>query len=152
MRWSVGAAYTFLDRGLLSVDYEHVNYASTRLKEENGTPGIFTKVNDDIRQDFLGANIVRAGAEIRLGQSIALRGGYQYYSPAVKGYAARQAYSAGIGFNLGQATTLDFAWTKLAAVSDSFQLYDNYSTAVSVPVGTNTHSLSKVVCTLAVKF
>ena len=152
MRFSVGAAYTFLDRGLLSVDYERVNYARTRLSGENGAPAVFTDENAYMSQNFLGSNIVRAGAEIRLGQSIALRGGYQYYSPAVKGYAARQAYSAGIGFNLGQATTLDFAWTKLAAVSDSFQLYDNYSTAVSVPVGTNTHSLSKVVCTLAVKF
>lgn len=152
MRWSVGAAYTFLDQGLLSVDYEHVNYAGTRLKGENAGVGVFSGENAFMSQNFLGANIVRAGAEVRLGRSVALRGGYQYYSPAAKGYSARQAFSAGIGFNLGQATTLDFAWTRLAAVTDSFQLYDDYSSAVSVPTGNNTHSLSKVVCTLAVKF
>ena len=152
MRWSVGGAYTFLNFGLISVDYEHVNYANTRLKNESGAPGVFTEENSYMSQNFLGADVIRAGAEIKLGQSMALRGGYQYYSPAVKGYAARQAYSAGIGFNLGEATTLDFAWTKLAAVTDSFQLYDDYSSAVSVPTGTNTHSLSKVVCTLAIKF
>ena len=153
MRWSVGAAYTFLNKGLISLDYEQVNYADIRLKDADGysSKSLFSEENSLIASSFNNAHILRAGLEIWLG-SVALRGGYQQYSPAVKGAASRSVYSAGIGFNLGRATTLDFTWTKLAAQSDSFQLYDDYSSAVSVPQGTNTHSLSKVVCTFAFKF
>ena len=152
MRWSVGAAYTAAGFGLLSVDYESVNYAGTVLKDYNGNYGIFSDENNYMAGSFTNAHILRVGAELRLGERIALRGGYQNYSPAVKGAASRNAWSAGIGFNLGQSATLDFAWTKLASQSDNFQLYDEYSGYVSVPQGINTHSLSKVVCTLGFKF
>ena len=101
---------------------------------------------------FTNAHILRVGAELKLGESVSLRGGYQNYSPAIKGAPSRNAYSAGIGFNIGQAGTIDFAWTKLAKQTDSFQLYDDYSSFVSVPQGVNTHSLSKVVCTIGIKF
>ena len=102
--------------------------------------------------NFMSSHILRAGAEIWLGERIAVRGGFQNYSPAVKGAASRKAYSAGLGFRLGQATTLDLAWTKLAASTETFQLYDNYSSAVTVPEGTRTNGNTKIVCTLAFKF
>ena len=153
MRWSVGAAYTFLDKGLVSVDYESVNYASLRLAEENGhRSGNFSDENIFIEQNFNNAHILRVGAEIRATDFLSLRGGYQNYSPAVKGAANRQAYSAGVGFNISPTFSVDLAWTRLAATTDNFQLYDDYSSAVSVPVGTNRHSMSKAVCTLAIKF
>ena len=153
MRWSVGAAYTFLDRGLISLDYESVNYASTRLEDEKGFSGsdLFAQENALIRQSFVTAHTLRLGAELRISQSIALRGGYQNYSPAVKGASSRNVYSAGIGFNLGRTTTLDFAWTRLAAQRDEFQLYNDYS-AVTAPRGVNSNSQSKYVCTLGFKF
>jgi len=152
MRWSLGAAYTFLDRGLISVDYENVNYANARLKASNGGQGIFSEENSWISQNFVNSHILRAGAEVRVTDAFSLRAGYQYYSPSGKGYAARSAVSAGLGFNLSPATSLDLAWTRMAACTDSFQLYDDYASTVSVPTGTNTHSLSKLVCTLALKF
>ena len=152
MRWSVGAAYTFFDRGLISVDYENVNYADTRLKSENGSESVFFEENGWIDQNFIRASILRAGVEARLTDAVSLRGGYQYYSPAQKGSYARNAFSAGIGFNLSPVTSIDLAWTRLSACTDNFQLYDDYSSTVSVPTGANTHSISKVVCTLAFKF
>ena len=72
--------------------------------------------------------------------------------PAAKGYASRNVVSAGLGFNLTPATSIDLAWSRMLSTTDSFQLYDDYSSAVTVPTGTNTNSLNKVVCTLAVKF
>ena len=152
MRWSVGAAYTFLDKGLVSVDYEQVNYANTRLVDKYTSYDPFVTENNLMAGSFNNAHILRLGAELRISDRMALRGGYQNYSPAVKGGVNRNAYSAGIGFNLSPATTLDFAWTKLAVQADSFQLYDDYSSAVTVPQGTNRNSLSKVVCTLGIKF
>ena len=151
MRWSLGAAYVVGNRGLISVDYENVNYANTVLKEYGGDYGIFSEENSIMKRAFSRANILRLGAELKVTERMSLRGGYQLYSSSVA-EPARHAYSAGIGFNLGQSTTLDFAWSKLGSQTDSFQLYDDYSVATSVPSGTNNHSLSKVVCTLAFKF
>ena len=153
MRWSVGAAYTFLNKGLISVDYEQVNYANTRLNEEHyASRDLFSEENSLMASTFNNAHILRAGAEIWLTDRVAIRGGFQNYSPAIKGASSRNGYSAGIGFNLSQSTSLDFAWSKLGTVTDEFQLYDDYSSAVSVPKGINRHSLSKVVCTFAIKF
>ena len=154
MRWSVGAAYTFFGRGLVSVDYEQVNYANLQLKNTDGysVNDYFSEENSLMAKSFNNAHILRVGAELKLGERVALRGGFQNYSPAVKGASSRKAYSAGIGFNLSQATSIDFAWSKLAAQNSVFQLYDDYSSAVSVPEGHNINSLSKFVCTLGIKF
>ena len=152
MRWSVGAAYTFFDRGLISVDYENVNYTNTKLKSENGSESVFFEENGWMNQNFITASILRAGVEARLTDAFSLRGGFQHYTAPTKSSCARNAFSAGIGYNLSPATSIDLAWTRLSACTDGFQLYDDYSSAVSVPTGTNTHSISKVVCTLAIKF
>ena len=152
MRWSVGAAYTFLDYGLVSVDYEHVNYARMSLADRSGSSSsdIFAQENNYIRSTYGNAGILRLGAEARIAGWLSLRGGYQRYAAAAAtGY---RVYSAGVGFNLSPTSSIDLAWTRMAAVTDSFQLYDEYAGSVTVPVGTNTHSLSKLVCTFAVKF
>jgi len=133
MCWSLGAAYTFWDRGLISVDYESANYGA-------------------ISNEFQRAGILRTGAEVRIGQLISLRGGYQYYTPAVKGGVATHVYSAGIGFNFGDAFTLDLAWNRSSAQSQSFQLYDDYPGLVSAPLGTNTYRTSRILCTFGFKF
>lgn len=152
MRWSVGAAYTFWDRGLVSVDYEKVNYASTLLKLEEGGYGNFGQENLYMQQNFSNASILRAGAELRLSQLLSLRGGYQHYSPAEKGASAINVYSAGLGFNISQTFSIDLAWNRTSTTAETFQLYDDYSTAVSAPRGVNSNGLSRVVCTLGVKF
>ena len=153
LRWSVGAAYTFWDRGLISVDYEGVNYAATRLMDKySSSSDPFVTENSYIRQNFQRAGVLRVGAEVWVTNFLALRGGFQNYSASVKGASSRNAYSAGIGFNINPMLSVDLAWTKLASVSDTFQLYDNYSTAVTAPEGVNTHSQSKIACTVAFKF
>lgn len=152
MRWSVGAAYTFLDRGLLSVDYESVNYANLRLAEQGGGAGAFSGENNYIAQSFGNAHVLRVGAEIRATDVISLRGGYQNYSAALKGEASRNAYSAGLGFRLSPTFSIDLAWSRLATATENFQLYDDYSSAVTVPVGTDQYSMNKFVCTLGIKF
>jgi len=133
LRWSVGAAYTFWDLGLISVDYENVNYAS-------------------LSNSFRSASIIRAGAEVRIGEIFALRGGYQYYTPAIKGDPAMSVYSAGVGFNVTRGFSIDLAWNRTSSKSETFQLYDDYSPAVSAPSGTNTYGLSRFVCTFGFKF
>ena len=161
MRWSVGAAYTFWDRGLISVDYEMTDYARTRLNtvRDYGSDNLYASENSDIATTYKNAGILRVGAEVRITDFLSLRGGFQQYASAVKGYdyhyaawAPTRIYSAGIGFNISPMFSIDLAWQHQAAHSDQFQLYDNYSGYVSVPQGITTHNLHKAVCTLSFKF
>ena len=133
MRWSVGAAYTFWDRGLISVDYESTNYGS-------------------ISSDFQRASVLRTGAELRLGEIVSLRGGYQYYTPAVKGGVPTHVYSAGVGFNFWDAFSVDLAWNQSSTARESFQLYEDYGSSVPVPTGSNAYRMSHFVCTFGLKF
>ncbi len=89
---------------------------------------------------------------MRVTDFLSLRGGFQDYSPAAKGGAHRLAYSAGIGFNIGPMFSIDLAWMRLGKQREEFQLYDNYSSAVTVPTGLNTQTQSKAVCTFSFKF
>ena len=154
LSWSLGAAYTFWDRGLISVDYESTNYARTRLGSATRRSAYddYSAENELIRSSFQRAGILRLGAEVRVTDGLSLRGGFQDYAPAAKGGTHRQAYSAGVGFNISPMFSVDLAWTRLGKQSDSFQLYDDYSSAVTVPTGVNTHSLDKAVCTLTLRF
>lgn len=154
MRWSVGAAYTFWDRGLVSVDYEQVNYANTKLRMQRGSfgnYGDYASENAIIRADYRNAGILRAGAEIRVADFLSLRGGFQHYWPIARGEAARNAYSAGLGFNLGPGMSIDLAWMRLGKVTNEFSLYEDYG-YIAAPRGLNTQSVDKVVCTFALKF
>ena len=154
MRWSVGAAYTFWDRGLISVDYESINYANTRLRESKNfsSNNVFAAENAALASNYQNAGVLRIGAEARVANFLSLRGGFQNYWPAAKGGAQRQAYSAGLGFNVSPWFSIDLAWMRLGKQSESFQLYDDYSSAVTVPTGVNTTTQDKFVCTLAFKF
>ena len=159
MRWSVGAAYTFWDRALISADYERVNYASIRYKNENGGDSYFTDQNNEIQKDFRNASILRTGIEVRVNRLISLRTGYQHYTPAAAGLSTMRVYSAGIGFNIGEQATIDVAWTRTSDCKDTFQLYESYATYdtgglknVTAPTGSNTHGMSQVACTFGLKF
>ena len=151
MRWSVGAAYTFWDRAILSVDYEQANYASTRFGHENGGYAGFSTHNNLIQKEFRNASIIRAGAEVRVNKLISLRGGYQYYQPAANGLSSTRVYSAGIGFNITERLSIDAAWNRTSTSTDLFQLYNDYA-GLTAPEGTNAHGLSQLACTFALKF
>ena len=80
-RFNLGAAYTFGSVALLSVDWEASNFRRNRFRE-SADSGIyygsayFNNVNADI-YDVLGwSHSLRAGAEVKLGEHFALRGGY----------------------------------------------------------------------------
>lgn len=159
MRWSVGLAYAFWDRAVLSVDYEQVNYARTLYRNTNGTEGEFVDVNRAIQQYYGRTGILRAGAEVRIGQLISLRGGYQYYTHAYSEGAPMHVYSAGIGFNLGNRAAIDLAWNRTSTLADSFQLYGDYlsydngdTRVTTAPSGINRYGMSQVACTFSFKF
>nr|NQU92015.1 outer membrane protein transport protein [Bacteroidota bacterium] len=96
--WRAIGSATFLlgTRGLISAEYEYVDYSKARLR-----PSIdFSDVNEIVESKFDAANNVRVGAEFNLGM-VQVRGGYAYYgSPFKSGVngGERNIFSGGAGY------------------------------------------------------
>ena len=74
------AAVTIGKLGLLSVDYERINYSNSNLEGDNYG---FISENTAIKDNFKASNNLRMGAELRLGPGY-LRGGYAIYGSPFK--------------------------------------------------------------------
>lgn len=152
MRYSVGIAYTLGTFGLLSFDYEGVNYSKIRMKDYNGSTAIFKDDNNYIARNYMrNANIFRAGAEFNISPAFALRGGYAYYDDGRPNYLGNQFVSAGIGFRLSKGCNLDLAWQGQLRNDLGFTLYDDYD-GYKAPVGYVSNSNNKILATLRFKF
>ena len=142
-KWSIGAAYVIGDLGLVSFDYEGTNYSRLLMTDYNKNTTEFKNENSDIRNYFGVSTTLRAGAEVWLNDIVALRAGYNYYSPASKhtqsyvGGNSKTALSAnafmpvsmisgGLGFRVGRSMTIDVAYQRVMRTAEKFQLYDNY--------------------------
>lgn len=87
--------------GVISVDYEYVDYTSMRLRETRGDDP-FIEQNEIIQNVYRQTENLKGGVELRLGQFM-LRGGYALYgSPFAAGQmnedAGYTAWSGGFGF------------------------------------------------------
>ena len=87
--------------GVLSVDYEYIDYTTMRLNETDGGYDFYNE-NQVIQDVYRPTGNLKAGAELRLGLFM-LRGGYALYgSPYASGQknedAGYSAWSAGFGF------------------------------------------------------
>ncbi len=87
--------------GVISVDYEYVDYTTMRLRETDGGAD-FIDQNETIQTVYRQTENLKGGVELRLGQFM-LRGGYALYgSPFASGQinedAGLTAWSGGFGF------------------------------------------------------
>lgn len=151
MRWSVGAAYTFDDNGLISIDYEGVDYSSISMKDYLGNPNEFSYENSYIYQNFKASHVLRIGGEYWIASNFALRGGYTSYSAAADYLNSRQYLSFGLGWKIDRSTTLDLAWQKRLEENEDFTLYDDYA-GIAAPVGQLRNLQKKFLITLGFKF
>lgn len=152
MRYSVGIAYTLGTFGLLSFDYEGVNYSKIMMKDSYGHTAAFSDENSYIQKSFkTNANLFRAGAEFNVTPSLALRGGYSYYDEARSQYAANSFYSCGIGFRLSRGAFLDVAWQGQIVNQTGFTLYNDYD-GFKAPAGYVSNANNKLLATLRFKF
>ena len=124
-RWNVGAAYTLEKFGVLSVDYEQVNYSQMKMKDNK--MDVFAGENRMIKQAFTRSHILRAGTEIKLTPKVAFRAGYQYYSSGEIGYNETLQYgSLGLGYVFKCGLFADIAYMQQFKKSVSkFYLYDD---------------------------
>ncbi len=129
-RANAGVALILQQYGLLSFDYEYVDYRSINLSN-NSNGYDFTADNDAISKGLKATNNLRAGGELRLG-SVFIRGGYAYYaSPYASSEYNKDAnstiYSGGIGFR-NNNFVLDFSYSYLTR-DEKYPMYAGASLA-----------------------
>lgn len=98
---NAGIAYQIGNFGLISADYEFIDYGSARLSR--GTDGYdFATENDDLAAEMDATGNLRLGAEVRMGP-VYFRGGYSHYGSSfaagtLNEEASSDGFSAGLGY------------------------------------------------------
>ena len=139
-------AVLFGGRGLISADYEYIDYSNAKLK-----PAIdFSNANTIINNSFTRANNFRLGTEWNFGL-MQVRGGYAHFgSPFESGVndGKVQSYSAGLGFR-----SKEFFMDAAFVYSVSDQDYFLYGTdLIETMPAKNTYSAYNLLFTFGYRF
>ncbi|HRY33265.1 MAG TPA: hypothetical protein P5531_09895 [Bacteroidales bacterium] len=148
MRAIGSIAFIIGKHGLVSADYEFVDYSESRFRSSDAE--VYFDVNDAIRNKYTTAGNLRLGTEWRLNE-FNIRGGMALYDSPFKSSindAARTSYTFGLGMR--QATYfLDFAYVYTTSEED-YYLYD--ASIAPLQPSKNTNTNQQFVMTLGFKF
>ena len=110
LRANFSGAFVIGKAGLLSVDYEYVDYGSATLRR-GGDGYTFVDENNEIAEVFKPVGNIRIGGELLASANLSLRAGYEYYpspynseafgSGQPNANADRITYSGGLGYRSG---------------------------------------------------
>jgi hypothetical protein len=120
-RITASGAFIIKKRGIISLDYETVNYSRVRLRDDEGS---FDQENENIRSNYRFTGNLRVGAEVRFVENY-IRAGYQQLgSPKISEIrdSNTQIFSLGAGFR-NENYYLDAAYL-LSIQKGSFTPYD----------------------------
>ncbi len=122
--------------GLVSADYEYVNYSQAFF---NSTYDSYTDVNNSIESSYKSWGNLRFGTEWRV-SDFRIRGGFAYFSnPYTGGANNSERYQASGGFGYRQKhffADLTYVWTKM---NQNYYLYDpSMVNAAGITYHTNT--------------
>ena len=110
-------AYQFGKMGMISCDYEYVDYS--KMKIRNGNDGYnFSVENTDIKAIYQSVGNLRLGAECKPTEAVSLRAGYELFGNPYKSYAynhlqANKDYSFNT-INLGVGYRIDNVYLDVA--------------------------------------
>ncbi|HDP75359.1 MAG TPA: hypothetical protein ENN49_05735 [Bacteroidales bacterium] len=141
-------AFVFMQKGLISIDVEHLDYSAMRFRR-GGDGDAFWDLNSQMDNTFKSVTNLRFGGEYKLGD-ISLRGGYAYYpSPYKSGFLNDKSnirqFSGGIGYRSGNVS-IDFAY--LRTLQDiKYVFYD-----FNIPSVTNKVRDSRLLLTFGFRF
>jgi len=161
LRATLSGAFVIAKKGLISIDYEYVDYGSASLRR--GSDGYdFVDENSEIAEAYKSVGNLRLGGELRVTNEISLRAGYELYPSAYNSQAFGNSqpnsnadlnvYSAGLGYRQG-GFFFDVAY-RLSNMENNDFLYpepvtDNYSTPEMAQFNTKSN---KLLFTLGFKF
>lgn len=135
MRANFGAAYTFGGLGLVSVDYEMVDYGQMKYDTNNDDREYFEMINQDIRSRFGTSHMLRAGFEIKPIPAFAIRGGYglatsaeriDSWGSAIDKPQMTHSASFGLGFSSKGSFFADVAVQARFLQNEYFMPYEDY--------------------------
>ena len=114
-RYNFGAAFSFGQLAILSLDYEGVNYAHARFhtgadNEFVEDDSFFASQNDDIKTCLGKSSLFRAGVEFKPMPGLAIRTGYNYETSGIV-YEGKgnTAVSFGLGYSSPGSFYADFS-------------------------------------------
>jgi len=133
------AAFIIGKSGLISADYEMVDYTKARLSPSSD----FTTANQRIQDKYKSTSNIRIGGEYRFGQ-LSFRGGYGFfgspYSSEVNNGKANLV-SLGIGYRT-QDYFVDFAYSNYSMTEDYYLYGVDASNKTSLKTSNNTVMLT----------
>jgi len=116
------AAILFNQYGLISIDYERLNYQNMHL---SGDINYNNDPNDQLKDTYRSVDNIRIGAEGKIGD-LALRAGWGYYGSPFKSSDLKNndytTYSTGLGYR-GKSFYVDLAYM-LLKYSERYMLYE----------------------------
>jgi hypothetical protein len=161
-RYNLGAAYTIGRYGLVSVDYERVNYRNMRyevIDDGYSYTDSFADVNNEIKTYAGASNMLRAGLEVKPTSKLAVRLGYALTTKDTDFVDTKvQSVSFGVGYSSDSAFFCDFAVRGTQYPVSYYSLYTYYNTDGSVnsdfatPEIAMTRSLYEFVATFGWRF
>ncbi|MDY5024392.1 MAG: hypothetical protein SPF00_04695, partial [Candidatus Egerieousia sp.] len=126
--FSLGAAGVIPGIGVISADYEMIDYSSMRLREVGGRTGSFAIDNAEIKEIYKAQHIFRVGLELTPIKEMAVRAGFQHYSNPYKVSELGETtniVSAGLGYNHSSGFFMDAAFqTTVGKDEKSGAIYD----------------------------
>ena len=156
MRAIGSIAYQFGKKGMISFDYEYVDYAKMKLR--NGGDGYnFSTENTDIKTIYQSVGNLRFGGEYKATDAVSLRAGYELFGNPYKSVVnnisqpnkdfSYNTINAGIGYRINNVS-LDVSYS-LGTKTDYNYIYQLNQVVVE-PVKYNMKN-SEVVFTLGIK-
>jgi len=128
-------------KGLLTAQYEFINYQNGELRTSNTNPDAdFSEANQVANQNFSSMNIYRIGGEFRFDPNLYLRGGFAYFTNPLTGNEFtdanldRMQYSGGLGYKKS-AWSIDLTFQQ-TSFEQAYQT--NFSAPVSILTATYT--------------
>lgn len=114
-------AFIIGQNGLVSADYEYVNYSQARF---NSSSDDYKEVNDQIKSDYQSWGNIRIGTEWRM-SNFRIRGGFGYFSNPYSGgtnNSERFQASGGLGYRAKHFfADITYVWSKM---NQDYYLYD----------------------------
>lgn len=109
-RATFSGAFIVAKKGLISIDYEYLNYANAELHKGGDGYG-FSNENSDISEAYKTSGNLRVGGEYRVSNAVSLRAGYELHGSAFNSQAFGTSqpnsnsdlnvYSGGLGYKVG---------------------------------------------------
>ena len=156
-RYNLGLAYTFGNFGLISFDYESVNYGSMRFKNTDRSTDGFDAINDDIYRLYGASHSFRAGLEININPYVAVRGGFNMITPgelSLQGNSGNNTYiySGGLGFKTNGSFYADLAFRYNDNPDIYYKPYADYIDDMPSPQLRVKNKLMSFVATIGFRF